>query len=121
MNDNTVYVIDARRYSRNGEIIEHNVHVYSSYQNIIAAFKPFFEVPNKEVHMNGKNEMLQVRIFDPANEFVTKYKFDIYEKQIDNFFPKTTEHVQIEAVNEICHFFQDVRIWFQTKIIKKKL
>ena len=45
MNDNTVYVIDARRYSRNGEIIEHNVHVYSSYQNIIAAFKPFFEVP----------------------------------------------------------------------------
>ena len=35
MNDNTVYVIDARRYSRNGEIIEHNVHVYSSYQNVI--------------------------------------------------------------------------------------
>ena len=83
MNDNTVYVIDARRYSRNGEIIEHNVHAYSSYQNIIAAFKPFFEVPNKEVHMNGKNEMLQVRIFDPENEFVTKdmkaYDYTNYE------------------------------------------
>lgn len=81
MNDNTVYVIDARRYSRNGEIIEHNVHVYSSYQNVIAAFESFFKVPNKEVHMNGKNEMLQVRIFDPTNEFVTKYKFDIYENR----------------------------------------
>lgn len=93
MNDNTVYVINARRYSKNGEIIEQNVHVYSSYQNVIAAFKPFLEMPNKEVHMNGKNEMLQVRIYDPANQFVTRYRFDIYEKQIDNFFPSTTEHV----------------------------
>lgn len=48
MNDNTVYVIDARRYSRNGEIIEHNVHAYSSYQNIIAAFKPFLKCPIKK-------------------------------------------------------------------------
>lgn len=99
MNDNTVYVINARRYSRNGEIIEHNVHVYSSYQNMIVAFKPFLEVSNKEVHMNGKNEMLQVRIYDPANEFLTKYIFDIYEKQIDNFFPKTTEHIQRETAD----------------------
>lgn len=30
MSDNTVYVIDGRRYARNGEIVEHNVHVYSS-------------------------------------------------------------------------------------------
>ena len=87
MSDNTVYVIDGRRYARNGEIVEHNVHVYSSYQNLIAAFKPFLEVSNKEVHMNGKNEMLQVRIYDPSNQFLTKYKFDIYEKKIDNFFP----------------------------------
>lgn len=93
MNDNTVYVINARQYARNGEIMESNVHVYSSYQNVIAAFKPFLEVPNKEVHMNGKNEMLQVRIYDPANEFLIRYRFDIYEKQIDNFFPSTTEHV----------------------------
>ena len=48
MSDNTVYVIDGRRYARNGEIVEHNVHVYSSYQNLIAAFKPFLEVSNKE-------------------------------------------------------------------------
>lgn len=93
MNDNTVYVINARRYARNDEIIEQNVHVYSSYQNVIAAFKPFLDMLNKEVHTNGKNEMLQVRIYDPANEFLTKYRFDIYEKQIDNFFPGGTEHV----------------------------
>lgn len=37
--------------------------------------------------------MLQVRIYDLANEFVTKYRFDIYKKQIDNFFPGGTEHV----------------------------
>lgn len=49
--------------------------------------------------MNGKNEMLQVRIYDPANEFLTKYIFDIYEKQIDNFFPKTTEHIQRETAD----------------------
>lgn len=93
MNDNVVYVISARRYSKNGETIEQNVHIYSSYQNVIAAFEPFLEMPNKEVHMNGKNEILQVRIYDPANEFLTKYRFDIYEKQIDNFFPRGTEHV----------------------------
>ena len=43
--------------------------------------------------MNGKNEMLQVRIYDTSNQFLTKYKFDIYEKKIDNFFPSTTEHI----------------------------
>lgn len=58
MNDNVVYVICARRYAKNGEVIEQNVHVYSSYQNVIAAFKPFLDMPNKEVHMNGKDEML---------------------------------------------------------------
>lgn len=54
MNDNTVYVINTQRYARNGEVIEQNVHVYSSYQNVIAAFKPFLNIPNKEVHTNGK-------------------------------------------------------------------
>ncbi len=93
MNENTVYVISARRYARNGEVIERNVHVYSSYQNVIAAFKPWLEVTNKEIHTNDKQEMLQVRIYDPANEFLTRYRFDIYEKQIDNFFPSTTEHI----------------------------
>ena len=93
MSDNTVYVIDGRRYARNGEIVEHNVHVYSSYHNLIDSFKPFLEVSNKEVHMNGKNEMLQVRIYYPSNQFLTKYKFDIYEKKIDYFFPSTTVHI----------------------------
>ena len=93
MNDNVVYVICARWFAKHGEGIEQNVHVYSSYQNVIAAFKPFLDMPNKEVHMNGKDEMLQVKIYDPANEFLTRYRFDIYEKKIDNFFPGGTEHV----------------------------
>ncbi|MCZ3864472.1 hypothetical protein [Lactobacillus crispatus] len=84
MSDNTVYVIDGRRYARNGEIVEHNVHVYSSYQNLIAAFKPFLEVSNKEVHMNGKNEMLQVRIYDPSNQFLTKYKFPGFKIEVQH-------------------------------------
>ena len=60
MSDNTVYVIDGRRYARNREIVEHNVHVYSSYQNLIAAFKPFLEVSNKEVHMLSELSMATV-------------------------------------------------------------
>ena len=43
--------------------------------------------------MNGKDDMLQVRIYAPANDFLTRYRFDIYEKKIDNFFPGGTEHV----------------------------